>query len=65
MRELFLYTLAIAYLVIGGVAIIFTLILAGLWIRHWFYKFFPKIHAKLLRRKREKLIDKYFRSFEK
>jgi len=65
MRELLLYTLAVAYLVIGGIAIIMTLILGGLWIRHWFYKYFPKYKARMMQRKREKLIDRYFRSFDK
>jgi hypothetical protein len=65
MRELILYTLAIAYLVVGGIAIVMMIAVAGLWIRHWFIKFFPNVHAKMLRKKREKLIDKYFRSFEK
>jgi hypothetical protein len=65
MRELILYTLAVAYLVVGGFAILMIIALAGLWIRHWFIKFFPKTYAKMLRRKRESLIDKYLRSFDK
>jgi hypothetical protein len=65
MRELILYTLAVAYLVIGGVAILMIIGIAGLWIRHWFFIFFPGARAKLLRRKREKLIDKYMETFEK
>lgn len=64
MRELILYTLAIAYLVVGGLAIIAMIVVAGLWIRHWFYKFFPNYRKKMLQRKRQKLIDKYMGSFE-
>jgi hypothetical protein len=65
MRELILYILAVAYLVVGGLAILMIIGLAGLWIRHWFIKFFPNAHKSMLRRKREKLIDKYMRSFDK
>lgn len=65
MRELILYTLAVAYLVIGGVAILMLIAVIGLWIRHWFFMLFPGARAKMLQRKREKLIDKYFRSFDK
>jgi hypothetical protein len=64
MRELILYTLAVAYLVIGGVAILMAIAVACLWIRHFFYKFFPGYKKKMLQRKREKLITKYMRSFE-
>jgi FtsZ-interacting cell division protein ZipA len=64
MRELILYTLAIAYLVVGGLAIITMIVVAGLWIRHWFYKFFPNYRKKMLQRKRQKLIDKYTGSFD-
>lgn len=65
MRELILYTLAVAYLAVGGVAILMIIGIAGLWIRHWFIKFFPNVHRNMLRRKREKLVDKYLRSFDK
>jgi len=65
MRELILYILAVAYLVVGGVAILMIIGIAGLWIRHWFFIFFPGARAKLLQRKRERLIDKYLRSFDK
>jgi O-antigen/teichoic acid export membrane protein len=65
MRELFLYTLAVAYLVVGGVAILMIIGLAGLWIRHWLIKLFPNIYKSMVRRKREKLVDKYLRSFDK
>ena len=65
MRELILYTLAVAYLVIGGVAILMMIGVACLWIRHWFFLFFPGAKAEMLRRKREKLIDKYMETFEK
>ncbi len=64
MRELILYILAVAYLVVGGLAIIMIIVVAGLWIRHWFYKFFPNFRKKMLQRKRQKLIDKYMGSFE-
>jgi hypothetical protein len=65
MRELILYTLAVAYLVVGGFAILMIIALAGLWIRHWFIKLFPNIYKGMVRRKREKLVDKYLRSFDK
>ena len=65
MRELILYTLAIAYLVVGGVAILMIIGVAILWVRHWLIKLFPNAHKSMLRRKREKLIDKYMRSFDK
>jgi hypothetical protein len=65
MRELILYTLAIAYLVVGGVAILMIIGVAILWVRHWLIKLFPNTHKNMLRRKREKLIDKYMRSFDK
>jgi hypothetical protein len=65
MRELILYILAVAYLVVGGVAILMIIGISILWIRHWFIKLFPNVHKKMLRRKREKLIDKYMRSFDK
>ena len=64
MRDLVLYTLAVAYLVVGGLAIVMLIGIAGLWIRHWFFKLFPNLHARILRRKRESLIDKYLRSFK-
>jgi hypothetical protein len=64
MRELILYILAVAYLVVGGLAILMIIAVAGLWIRHFFYKFFPNLRKKMLQRKREKLITKYMRSFE-
>jgi hypothetical protein len=64
MRELILYILAVAYLVVGGLAIIMIIVVAGLWIRHWFYKFFPNYRKKMLQRKRQKLIDKYMGSFD-
>jgi hypothetical protein len=65
MRELILYTLAVAYLVVGGFAILMIIALAGLWIRHWFIKLFPNTYKGMVRRKREKLVDKYLRSFDK
>jgi len=65
MRELILYTLAVAYLVVGGVAILMIIGIALLWIRHGLIRLFPKTYAKMLRRKRESLIDKYLRSFDK
>lgn len=65
MRDLILYTLAVAYLVVGGIAILMIIGLAGLWIRHWLIKLFPNTYKSMLRRKREKLIDKYMRSFDK
>ena len=65
MRELILYILAVAYLVIGGVAILMAIAVAGLWIRHWFFMFFPGARAEMLRRKREKLINKYMETFDK
>jgi hypothetical protein len=64
MRELILYTLAVAYLVVGGLAIIMIIAVAGLWIRHWFHKLFPNLRKKMLQRKRQKLIDKYMGSFD-
>jgi hypothetical protein len=64
MRELILYTLAVAYLVVGGVAILMIIALAGLWIRHWFYKFFPNYKKRALQRRRQKLIDEYMGSFD-
>ncbi len=64
MRELILYILAVAYLVVGGVAILMIIAIAGLWIRHWFYKLFPNFRKKMLQRKRQKLIDKYMGSFD-
>jgi len=65
MRDLILYTLAVAYLVVGGFAILMIIALAGLWIRHWFIKLFPNTYKGMVRRKREKLVDKYLRSFDK
>lgn len=65
MRELILYTLAVAYLAVGGLAILMIIGLAVLWIRHGLIKLFPNTYAKIVRRKREKLIDKYLRSFDK
>jgi len=65
MRELILYTLAVAYLVVGGVAILMIIGLAGLWIRHWLIKLFPNAYKSMVRRKREKLVNKYLRSFDK
>lgn len=65
MRELILYILAVAYLVIGGVAILMIIGIAALWIRHGLIKLFPNTYAKMVRRKREKLVDKYLRSFDK
>lgn len=65
MRELILYTLAVAYLAVGGIAILMIIGLAGLWIRHWFIKFFPNVHKRMTIRKREKLVDKYLRGFDK
>lgn len=65
MRELLLYTLAVAYLVLGAASMVLILLLAWLWGQHWFRKYFPNVRAKMLRRKREKLIDKYMRSFDK
>jgi hypothetical protein len=65
MRELILYTLAVAYLVVGGVAILMIIGLAGLWIRHWLIKLFPNTYKSMVRRKKEKLVNKYLRSFDK
>lgn len=65
MRELILYILAVAYLVVGGLAIMMILGLAVLWIRYGLIRLFPNTYKKMVRRKRERLLDKYMRSFEK
>jgi hypothetical protein len=64
MRELILYTLAVAYLVLGGVTILMLIGLLFLWIRHWFHMFFPNYRQQMLRKKRERLIDDFMRTFD-
>jgi hypothetical protein len=64
MRDLILYTLAVAYLVAAIATIILIIFVAGLWIRYWFYKLFPKYKKRMMQRKKQNLIDKYMGGFD-
>jgi ferritin-like protein len=55
MRELILYTLAVAYLAVLVVFCLAVIAIAGIWLRYWYYKLF----RKSLKRRQMELVDKF------